>query len=267
VPLDKFLRFSQAEYYQRGGDPAKGGDVLQNYAQGWSFIWFLRTTKEPKYQGILDRYFNTLKAAVTGWRTADEEAARKENRKPLPSFLFPRSSTRRPWRRRSRPASTASTSSSSRRTGSRASPGSARSRRPAPGDPMNPTVVVRTTGTHPYANEVAARHHRLSADEPADLGGPTRGPRPRRCSSGRWGPARPSRCACTPPARAGTSGGWRWTSPWRGGARGEGPDPARDPPRGGLDAEQRARLLEIAGKCPVHRTLEAGAEVATELAP
>ncbi|NUN52156.1 MAG: hypothetical protein HUU06_05135 [Planctomycetaceae bacterium] len=89
VPLDKFLRFSQAEYYQRGGDPSKGGDVLQNYAQGWSLIWFLRTTKEPKYQGILDRYFNTLKAAVTGWRTAEEEAARKENRKPLPSFLFP----------------------------------------------------------------------------------------------------------------------------------------------------------------------------------
>ena len=34
---------------------------------------------------------------------------------------------------------------------------------------------------------------------------------------------------------------------------------------GDLDAEQRARLLEIADKCPVHRTLETGAEVVTEL--
>jgi putative redox protein len=35
---------------------------------------------------------------------------------------------------------------------------------------------------------------------------------------------------------------------------------------GPLDGEQRARLLEIAGKCPVHRTLEAGARVETRLA-
>lgn len=35
--------------------------------------------------------------------------------------------------------------------------------------------------------------------------------------------------------------------------------------RGNLDAEQRQRLLEIADKCPVHRTLEHGAKVATKL--
>ena len=35
---------------------------------------------------------------------------------------------------------------------------------------------------------------------------------------------------------------------------------------GDLTGDQRARLLEIAGKCPVHRSLEAGAEVVTELA-
>ncbi|SNR27186.1 bifunctional alpha/beta hydrolase/OsmC family protein [Puniceibacterium sediminis] len=34
---------------------------------------------------------------------------------------------------------------------------------------------------------------------------------------------------------------------------------------GPLDAAQRQRLLEIADKCPVHRTLEAGARVETEL--
>ena len=35
---------------------------------------------------------------------------------------------------------------------------------------------------------------------------------------------------------------------------------------GDLDEEMRGRLLEIADKCPVHRTLEAGAKVVTELA-
>ena len=36
---------------------------------------------------------------------------------------------------------------------------------------------------------------------------------------------------------------------------------------GALDAEQREKLLEIADKCPVHRTLEAGAHISTVLAP
>ena len=36
---------------------------------------------------------------------------------------------------------------------------------------------------------------------------------------------------------------------------------------GPLDGEQRARLLEIADRCPVHRTLEHGAEVVTVLSP
>lgn len=35
--------------------------------------------------------------------------------------------------------------------------------------------------------------------------------------------------------------------------------------RGDLDAEQRARLLEIADRCPVHRTLSAGVLIDTEL--
>ena len=35
---------------------------------------------------------------------------------------------------------------------------------------------------------------------------------------------------------------------------------------GALDAEQRAKLLEIADKCPVHKTLHAGAKVETTLA-
>ena len=34
---------------------------------------------------------------------------------------------------------------------------------------------------------------------------------------------------------------------------------------GDLDDEQRARLLEIAGRCPVHRTLEGAIQIETKL--
>lgn len=36
---------------------------------------------------------------------------------------------------------------------------------------------------------------------------------------------------------------------------------------GDLDAAQRARLLEIADKCPVHKTLEGGSDIHTQLVP
>ena len=36
--------------------------------------------------------------------------------------------------------------------------------------------------------------------------------------------------------------------------------------QGALSSEQRARLLEIADRCLVHRTLETGARIETELA-
>jgi putative redox protein len=36
---------------------------------------------------------------------------------------------------------------------------------------------------------------------------------------------------------------------------------------GDLDRAQRDKLLEIAGKCPVHKMLERGAQVVTDLAP
>jgi hypothetical protein len=82
VPLDKFLTFTQAEYYRRGQDKVKGESVRQNYAQGWSLIYFLRTTKDPRYTPILGRYFDTLKAGVAAWRTAEDEAAAAEGRAP-----------------------------------------------------------------------------------------------------------------------------------------------------------------------------------------
>jgi hypothetical protein len=61
VPLEKFLKYSQAEYYANPG---------LCYAQGWSFVYFLREVerkkivKYKKYWGLLDRYFEAIKRNV-----------------------------------------------------------------------------------------------------------------------------------------------------------------------------------------------------------
>jgi hypothetical protein len=88
VPLEKFLRFSQAEYYRRGGNKSAGEDIGQNYAQGWSLVWFLRTTSDSRYAGILDRYFGKLKEEVAAWRAAEEAEAAKANR-PVAELIPP----------------------------------------------------------------------------------------------------------------------------------------------------------------------------------
>jgi len=65
VPLDKLVRFTQREYYGNNDYDVGGG---QNYAQGWSFIYFLRTGQgkargwDDDWNGILDIYFETLAA-------------------------------------------------------------------------------------------------------------------------------------------------------------------------------------------------------------
>lgn len=61
VPLDKFLKYTQGEYYSNPG---------LCYAQGWSFVYFLREVerkkivKYKKYFGLLDRYFEAIKRNV-----------------------------------------------------------------------------------------------------------------------------------------------------------------------------------------------------------
>lgn len=63
VPLKKFVRYTRAEYY----DPKTVGD---NYAQGWAFVYFLRTAPgkfpgwKPAWNTILPTYLETL--ATTG---------------------------------------------------------------------------------------------------------------------------------------------------------------------------------------------------------
>jgi hypothetical protein len=64
VPLKDFVRFTQAEYYGTNKYGTGGGE---NYAQGWSFIYFLRTGKknfpkgwDPAWENILGKYFTVL---------------------------------------------------------------------------------------------------------------------------------------------------------------------------------------------------------------
>ena len=63
VPLENLVRFTQREYYGSNDFNAGAG---QNYAQGWSFIYFLRTGADqasnwnPEWENVLDVYFETL---------------------------------------------------------------------------------------------------------------------------------------------------------------------------------------------------------------
>ncbi len=71
LTLKEWLTWSQGQYYGNNEYGIPGGS---NYALGWSFIYFLRTTKNPDYQRILPTYFNTLKSFVTQDREAREKA-------------------------------------------------------------------------------------------------------------------------------------------------------------------------------------------------
>ena len=61
VPLKDFLRYTQGQYY---------ANASLCYAQGWSFVYFLRETerrkikKYKKYWGLLDKYFAAIKRNV-----------------------------------------------------------------------------------------------------------------------------------------------------------------------------------------------------------
>ena len=64
VPLHEFVRMTQREYY---GETKFNTGPRENYAQGWSFIYFLRTGKKnnakgwnPKWDSILDTYLRAL---------------------------------------------------------------------------------------------------------------------------------------------------------------------------------------------------------------
>ena len=72
VPLKELVTWTQQQYYGQNEYNYAG---WQNYAQGWSFIYFLRTGRksargwDKSWDGILDKYMEVLGA------TGDKEAA------------------------------------------------------------------------------------------------------------------------------------------------------------------------------------------------
>ncbi len=136
---------------------------------------------------------------------------------------------------------------------------------------MQHDVTVREAGKAPYEQEItAAGKFTLTADEPPALGGGDKGPAPYDFLLAALG-------ACTSMTLRmyANQKGWpvegievKLTHRQEKDAEGKKKDViTRDiAVTGALDDAQRTRLLEIADKCPVHRTLENRPEILSKLA-
>lgn len=133
--------------------------------------------------------------------------------------------------------------------------------------PADPGQVQTTawTGATGYRTAVAVRNHHIYADEPIDLGGTDLGPTPFELV---W--AGLAACTTITLRMYADRKGWPLEEigveiePFREGREVR----ARRilTLAGDLDEEQRARLAEIADRCPVHRSMEHGIPVTTHLA-
>ena len=128
-----------------------------------------------------------------------------------------------------------------------------------------PRVTVAETGTGTYTNDVTLGRHRFLSDEPASLGGNDDGPNPYDLL-----------CAALGSCTSMTIRMYADRKGWPVGQitvdvdhqRVDGDDifTRSISILGDLDDEQRARLIEIATRCPVHRTLERASTIVTESA-
>jgi putative redox protein len=126
-------------------------------------------------------------------------------------------------------------------------------------------VLVEETGGGKFQVRVTVRGTRFVADEPADVGGLGSGPTPYELVSAGLG-------ACTSMTARLYAERKGWPLRRTRVAVSHEKVAGQTPPdvfsrqiafEGPLDPAQIARLFEIADKCPVHRTLEAGAKVET----
>ena len=146
----------------------------------------------------------------------------------------------------------------------------------APIDGLEGQVIVSESGPK-YGQEIVAGRHRLTADEPASVGGGDTGASPYDLLLAALG-------ACTTMTLRMYADRKGWPLEHVAASLSHGKIHARDCEacesdtgrvdriervlhvRGPLDPEQRQRLLEIADRGPVHRTLENEKEVVTRMA-
>jgi putative redox protein len=139
-------------------------------------------------------------------------------------------------------------------------------------------IAQERPGTPPYAVDILAGRHRLAADEPREVGGGDAGPDPYELLSSAL-----AACTAMTIRMYARRKGWE-LGPLRVAVR-HGKVHAADcaacetvggkvdrferviEVEAGLSAEQREKLLEMADKCPVHRTLHGEVEVLTRLSP
>jgi putative redox protein len=125
---------------------------------------------------------------------------------------------------------------------------------------MRPVTVTSTATT--YAQDIAIGNHDLRADEPEAEGGTDTGPEPHELLLAALG-------SCTSMTLKVYSARKGWplgdVRVLLGGTSADGKYviTRQISMTGDLDAEQRKRLIEIADKCPVHKTLSGTIEIQT----
>jgi len=131
-------------------------------------------------------------------------------------------------------------------------------------------VTVRETGDGKFTQEVSVRDHIFIADEPAEMGGLDTGPAPYDLLLSALG-------TCTSMTIRMYANQKRWpleeVTVELTHEKVTGPDNVKRDVitreialEGPLDDAQRQRLLEIANKCPIHKTLESKPEIVSHLA-
>jgi uncharacterized OsmC-like protein/alpha/beta superfamily hydrolase len=153
--------------------------------------------------------------------------------------------------------------------------------RPVEQEEGGPKVVVAETGEGKFQNYVIAGRHRLLADEPVEAGGLDTGPSPYRYLAIALGACTAMTLRLYAEHKKLALGSIRVEvdhdkvhaedcAECAEDVRGRGGRIDRFERRiviaGQVGEALRTKLIEIAGKCPVHRTLEAGSAVATTLA-